>query len=121
MKKQPQVARKLTTTLLKNEKTRHELENKVSAVLVTEVRENQQADISKYWNEVKNTVYNTTKQYLGLKRVKRADWFDENYAEIAILVDEKKPSIKLTSLQTSKSVNKIYKKQNKNCKGKLAS
>ena len=105
MKKQPQVARKLNTTLLKDETTCRELENKISAALVTEVTEDQQADIGKYWNQMKNTVYNTTKQYLGLKRAKRADWFDESDAEIANLVAEKNAKHKAyiaTNSQVSK-------------------
>ena len=46
------MARKLSTALLKNETSCHELENKISAALVTEVTEvteDQQADVSKYW------------------------------------------------------------------------
>ena len=44
------MARKLSTALLKNETSCHELESKISAALVTEVTEDQQADVSKYWN-----------------------------------------------------------------------
>ena len=54
---------------------------------------------------MKNTVYSTSKQHLGLKRVRRADWFDENDAEIAILLDEKNAKHKAyiaTNSQVSK-------------------
>ena len=88
MKRQPQAAKKLNTALLKKETTRCELKNKISAALVTKVTEDQEADFNKYWNQLKNTVYITTNQYLELERVKRADWSDNDDADIANLVDE---------------------------------
>jgi len=81
--------RRLAVSKLDDLQTRVSLSTKISEALEN-IPVNE--DIDKSWESLRNAIYNTILETLGLQTPKNKDWFEENSARIQQLLNEKQKS-----------------------------
>ena len=77
--------KRLNVNLLRNDSTSQALANNLSHALAK--RQSSGLDVDAEWSSLRDVLYRTTTDTIGLAKRRHADWFDENDANIMTLLD----------------------------------
>lgn len=105
------IPKRINVLALKVEGKKEELSEKLASSLDSVEISN---DVEASWKSLRDVIYSTSFEVLGLPKRKHQDWFDENNSEVQLLIDKMHDSHKCWLNDKSSSSKKLAYKR---CKG----